>query len=275
MATHLAPGSATITRGHHPHVSTPTVNLATGRASFQGSSITATGAARLAGHAGDSPAGWELGFVQAQWIETNWVSYLGRHDSDGSLFLQRGRPPARPAQGCRDTVGAVGAIWYNAADNGTTGSLHAPLSARFYDKPGDDCALVERNGRTGKDNYLSEAQFEFHFCTVLVLRDPGGVFHQLCSFYWNVHWQASFHPSHFTPAGPTHWSIRPVRNGNSSAVSHVIQGSVTDHRFRNLITGPATQNCNAIFAAAERSVEPPAGGGRHESAHWHEFNVGR
>ena len=27
MATHLAPGSATITRGHHPHVSTPTLNL--------------------------------------------------------------------------------------------------------------------------------------------------------------------------------------------------------------------------------------------------------
>ena len=67
------------------------------------------GQCKITGASGDNPAGRTLGFIQLQWIETNWGYYQGEKDIHGSSFLQRGRPPARPAQGCRDTV-AVGGI---------------------------------------------------------------------------------------------------------------------------------------------------------------------
>ena len=65
------------------------------------------------------PRGLDAWVIQAQWIETNWGYYRGQHNSDGSLFVQRARPPARPAQACRDTVGPVGDIFYNTHVLGT------------------------------------------------------------------------------------------------------------------------------------------------------------
>ena len=67
--------------------------------------IEMRGRCKITGDPGDNPAGWTLGLIQLQWIETNWGYYQGEKDIHGSCFVQRGRPPARPAQGCRDTVG--------------------------------------------------------------------------------------------------------------------------------------------------------------------------
>lgn len=275
MAIAIDHSSARIIITNRPRINNPTTDGT--RANFTGTDIQASGRVRLTGAAGESPAGWELGFIQAQWIETNWVYYQGRANHDGSLLLQRGKPPARPHQGCRDTVAAAANVWYNHAENGLA-PAHAAfplqLNAHFFDQPSDSCRLVERNSCTHKDNYLSEAQFEFHFCTVLAVRDPGHAFHQLLHFYWNVHWQASFEPTNFANLHAA-WTITPNAKGTSSAVSEIYQGRVTDNRFRQLITGPATQSCNQIFAAAEASVEAVHGGGRKESPVWHLFDVRR
>jgi hypothetical protein len=174
-------------------------------------------------------------------------------------------------------VGPVGDIWYNPADNGKPAAGAAVpivLNARFFDKPGDSCHLVERNSLTGKDNFVREAQFEFHFCTVLAVRDPAGTFHQLLSFYWNMHWQSRFHPTNFAAPAGSPWSITQIAGGNSSAVSHIIKGEVTDKRFKNLITAALGQSCNQVFAAAETTVEHP-GPGRRESREWANFDVRR
>jgi hypothetical protein len=276
VAITIDPRSAAIHITARPKVNLPTVNGAT--ANFTGTPIRATGTVRLHGSDDDDPVGWSLGFIQAQWIETNWIDYRGNHNHDGTVFLQRGHPPARPRQGCRDTVATAAGVWYNPTDNddAATGDVFPlQLTAQFFDQPSDSCQVVELNTLTGKDNLLRETQFEFHFCTVLALRDPTGVFHQLLSFYWNAHWQSRFTPTNRAAPTTTPWTVTPLREGTSSAVSGIIQGAVTDRRFRDLITGPAILSCNQIFAAAEASVENPGGSGRHESPTWHDFNVAR
>lgn len=64
--------------------------------------IEAVGSVTFAGRAGDSGAGWSVGFLQAEWVETNWGVYRGDTVADGSVFVQRARPPARPKQACLD-----------------------------------------------------------------------------------------------------------------------------------------------------------------------------
>ena len=56
------------------------------------------------GSPGDSGAGYRAGFTQLQWIETNRAYYRGKMDADGSVDVERDRPPARPAQACRDVA---------------------------------------------------------------------------------------------------------------------------------------------------------------------------
>lgn len=53
--------------------------------------LEAIGTVTFDGKPGDSAAGWQVGFVQAQWIETNWGMCRGAHDHNGSLLLQRYR----------------------------------------------------------------------------------------------------------------------------------------------------------------------------------------
>jgi hypothetical protein len=69
---------------------------------FRGARMRLSGFATLKGSPGDSASGWKVGFIQAQWVETNWCSYRGQTNNDGSIFIQRGRPPARTQRACRD-----------------------------------------------------------------------------------------------------------------------------------------------------------------------------
>jgi hypothetical protein len=275
----VVPGSAKITVTTRPNVQTPTINAASSISNWSSDPIRCTGEVSITGSAGDSPVGWTLGFIQAQWIETNWMYYRGRANNHGSLFLQRARPPARPAQACRDSVGPAAGIWYNTADNRTI-TANAPfpikLTARFYDRPSETSNLQENNTLTGQPNYLREGQLEFHFCTVLALREPGGTgaFHQLLHLYWNLHWQARFQPSNFANlAAP--WTVTKVAAGSAANMGRVINGRTNDRRFNAMITGPATQNCNQIFQAAIAAVASPTSPNRHQSRVWANFDVRR
>ena len=58
--------------------------------------IEMRGRCKITGDPGDNPAGWTLGLIQLQWIETNWGYYQGEKDIHGSCFVQRGaRRPGR------------------------------------------------------------------------------------------------------------------------------------------------------------------------------------
>ena len=282
MTIAIDTASASIKVTTKPTVQTPTISGST--ASFQCTKIDATGTVRLTGAAGDNPVGWTLGFVQVEWIETNWAYYIGEHKKDGSLLLQMGKPPARPAQGCRDNIsGTQTDIFYNNADNGVVAAgatLPLVLNAKFFDKPNNSLNLVEPNSLTGKSNYLSEAQLEFHFCTALIVRESGGAVHQLASFYWNTHWQATFKLNSFTsPLVAGSWSIFPNTSGTSSNTSGIIKGKVTDPKFQKLVTAVSVPTCNAVAGAAAASVGTPSTAttktGRHEKATIEMFNVGR
>ncbi|HEX4229268.1 MAG TPA: hypothetical protein VHZ07_11410 [Bryobacteraceae bacterium] len=168
---------------------------------FRGSRMRLNGFATLKGSPGDSTVGWKVGFIQAQWVETNWCSYRGQSNNDGSIFIQRGRAPARTQRACRDCDDSspIASVFYSVNPQhgetavGVAGS-HFPLVLRVHhsDEPSDACPLTLQNILTGKTNYLREAQFEFLFCTLLSAQEPSGSFRHLIGVYWNTRWQYTF-----------------------------------------------------------------------------------
>jgi hypothetical protein len=247
--------------------------------------IEGLGTVTLNGAAGDSGTGWEIAFIQAQWIETNWGYYRGATNGDGSVFIQRARPPARPHQACRDSAKAT-SIFYvdNAAQvsnpqtplpGGVTPPFDVkvaaapgfPLTATVFhqDLPGDAYALFQTNSKTGALNFLNEVQLEFHFCTVLTVKDPGGKFKFLKHFYWNMHWQYQFTVSNTGAGVGAGFTANAIQaKGN---VSPVYDGEANDHRFVGVLTAPAAVNCNVVAAAAAKNPIV------REASVWQNFDV--
>ena len=274
MPVSLIEGSDSFTITQRPRVNLPKVSAST--MLFTSTPLIAHGMCSLTGAAGDDAAGWTLGIIQFQWVETNWAYYRGTTNTEGSSFLQRARPPARPCQACRDTM-VPGAILVDGSRSGLDravvpkgSSLPVRLSARLSDDPLEYFDLSRTNSRTGRVNYLREAQLEFHFCSTLTLVSPDRVYRHLRHFSWNVHWQATFEPvdrAHL--AGPWNIEPSPARRANSAHVGSVVQGAPADHRFRAIMTSPSAPNCNAV---AERAAGTP---NIRESATWADFDVRR
>jgi hypothetical protein len=277
MAISIVPGSGRITlissaQSSRPTFSCGSVNFAPSRA------MHCEGEVQFTGDPGDSRAGWSVGWIQAQWIETNWAYYRGQHNSDGSIFLQRGRPPARPRQACRDTSGAVSTIFTDPTDPRefrrlpVDGTLPLRVNVQSNDPPGESYASVETNDTAGgRDNFIREIQLEFHFCTALSARDPDGNFHHLAHFYWNVHWQFRFSPTQFPP-GDTHWRIEPIARGTSAAASRAFSGTPTDHRFAGVLTTTQASSCVDLASASANAVASP-GPNRREFRVWQSVDV--
>jgi hypothetical protein len=219
-----------------------------------------TGRCKITGGPGDNPAGWTLGFIQLQWIETNWAYYQGEKDVDGSCLVRRDRPDARPAQGCRDTLAVGGILFDNNAGHDRfvagSGSFPMNMTAAFSDAPNESYALTRVNSRTKKTNFLREVQLEFHFCTILALMDPDpgrqvralldleNAFQYLKHVFWNVHWQAKFLPTKFADVTAP-WTITPSGGalGNGANVSRTFDGGPTDPRFLGNSAALAAPNC--------------------------------
>jgi hypothetical protein len=237
------------------------------------SPIRLTGFATLLGNPGDSGAGWKVGFIQAQWVETNWCSYRGAVASDGSIFIQRGKAPSRSKQACRDCVdhSPMANVFYNIGPNeggvalGAAGRFPMVLRVRHQDQPRDRCPLTLQNTLTGKTNFLHEAQFEFLFCTLLSVQDPAGNFQHLMGVYWNVRWQYTFTQPGYRA------TVKPL--GTGAVVGAPFRAGQIDHRFASVLTSPAeTQSCNMIFRAATSAFNPGSPN-RHESRVWTDFTV--
>ena len=68
------------------------------------------------GAATDPIVGWQVGWIQAQWVETNWGNYKGQA-SRRRQHVPAARPSSRrAAQGCRDTSGLVGTTFTDPTD---------------------------------------------------------------------------------------------------------------------------------------------------------------
>src|SRR5713226_1185723 len=146
--------------------------------------IEMRGRCRITGGPGDNPAGWTLGLIQLQWIETNWGYYQGEKDIEGSCFLQRARPPARPAQGCRDTVAVGGILFDNKPGHDRTVAMAGTpfpinMTATLSDGPHESYPLTDINSLTGKIHFLREVQWDFHFWTNFAVMDSDPTLHVL------------------------------------------------------------------------------------------------
>jgi len=256
----------------------PVVNAADGVARFDCSRIRFDGECQLSGLGTESPNGWKLGIIQLQWVETNWGWYRGQSNSDGSVFVQRGRAPSRSQQLCRDSSKAGDVFYWNdsfgtkAAQPGQ--SFPIKLSVFTEDQPSDAYELAIMNARTQRLNFLYKVQLEFHFCTVLSLLTPGFKYQHLKHLYWNVHWEAEFKPNNF--AAPTGaWTVKPNTDGigNSANVGRIADGNPLDPRFAGILTSPNVPNCNALMDEARQRALAAGSANRRDSNIWELFDV--
>ncbi|HTT17904.1 MAG TPA: hypothetical protein VMG82_03100 [Candidatus Sulfotelmatobacter sp.] len=200
---------------------------------FNSPTIDAFGSIRLTGTAGESVAGWTLGFIQLKYIGTNYARYRGATDRDGSILITGSNQVV-----CRDTdIGSV-EVWYDSLNSGgttgpngtnklpagtiipATGFLDVP--AHLFDQPSRTWQSIVKNTSVPghPNNFLHHADIGLAFCTMLVARDPANKFHMLMHFYWNVRWEQMFavDGTGKVVAGRTvhlqHNIQRPVHTGN-------------------------------------------------------------
>ncbi|MCL2713884.1 MAG: hypothetical protein FWD68_04650 [Alphaproteobacteria bacterium] len=228
---------------------------------------------------------WTVGFVQVQWMETNWYSYRGLQNSDGSLLIQRGRLPARPPEPCLDCkhTPAPGDFFVTRVGTEAVKSYDGPnfpkrIDVVYRDDPKDECNLVERNSITNRPNYLSAAQLELFFCTILSVRDPQHEFHHLAAVYWNVRWEATFQPqvpngSHDPDQSIPAFHVIPIGSGTRASVGPVAmigRGSgFPDPRVERAFHR-TERSCNTMM---EEALQNPQN--RRESPVWTTFDVRR
>ena len=269
----VVPQSASIKISQEPEARLPYVRDAkpppamysAGYMLFTCKGLIADGKCTIAGLTTDNPAGWTLGMIQLQWIQTDWAYYRGQTNLHGDSFLQFARPPARSTQVCRDTV-KPGAIFadLDPVNGRTIARAGAPfpieMKAQLRDKPMFNYQLTHKNKDTGMPNFLSEAQIDFHFCTVLSLRKPeprqepiAETYIHLKHFFWNLRWQARFQPGNYGDLTKP-WTITPIEL--KADVSDVIyDGGPTDEKFTRSITDEATPNCMVLANNARSLVK--------------------
>jgi hypothetical protein len=195
--------------------------------------------------------------------------YRGQHGTDGSLFIQRGRAPARVMKVCRDIADTWDPLFTY------TGGKHAyshkalppdpfPLSVYVLakDSPADSYLVEQKNELTEKKNYLDEVQIELEFCTILAVRDPASVVHFLAHVYWNVRWHYTFHPTRYPPGGNTSdWTVTKIDGGTGGTMRR-FNSPPTDRRVAQALAAGPWLSCNDVASRAA-NAEDPGGPGRH------------
>jgi hypothetical protein len=156
----------------------------------------------LRGRAGESLAGWALGYIQLKFIATDYARYRGNTVAEGSVRVTRSNQIL-----CRDTDEASPELWYDPITMGIVGTRGTrvlpagtvlPASGEFtltsglWDAPGRSFDHAVRNTLTRTDNSLHHIDIGLQFCAMLTAREPGGRYHVLKHFYWNVRWEAHF-----------------------------------------------------------------------------------
>lgn len=281
MVISVVPQTAAMTITKRPYFHLPALACSHTKMEFTCDRLEAECQCQITGLPTDNPAGWTLGLIQLQWTMTDWAYYRGQTNVDGDSFLQLARPPARPAQECRDTID-VGAIFVDnwPGHDRTVAKAGQPFPITMKALLGDRLRLFHPltrvNALTGSTNFLREVQIECHFCSVLSLRDPEprrgsmvGTFTHLKHLLWNVHWHTQFQPTDFADV-TKRWTVTRMGGsaGNTSNVSrNIFDGGPTDPKLTRIITAGAAPNCNVL---ARNAANTP---NLRESRVWTTYDV--
>ena len=222
---------------------------------FDSDGFIAIGTACIRGDQVGEIAGYTLGWIQCQLMETNWAIYRGLNEDDGSVLLKYGWKPPMPV--CRDTR-EKNAILYDAAyDSGGANRFVVPkglkevvMACEFRDYPDDNFPIQQPNSLTKRPNFLQEAMVEVYFCTVLTLQEPGGPFQHLKHVYWNVRWHYSFTP----PDAKGNPGVQLVKGQDAGKVCDVQNGAPTDPQILDKLTDSKATNCNVRSAESNPAV---------------------
>lgn len=247
--------------------------------------IEAKGMVRFGSRGTETLSGWTIGFAQVQWVETWWQVYRGLKESEGSMYVQTARKPARMHQLCFDAK-KPGAIWYGDSNDAfplksrpndiykrsvvdlPDVPASSPLSFDVYhqDTPWSSTKVVQFNRKTGAINFLQAAQSEVAFCTALMARDPSGHPHFLNCLYWNAHWHYTFSR---IPGSVLGLRATEVPGGVSTNVSRTFKGAPPERQIRELLKGGQRTTCNEV---AQRAYEHAR---VIETTDWRSFDVRR
>ena len=209
--------------------------------------MAARGTVNLHGTGNESVTGWKLGFIQLQFVETNYASYRGRTVSEGSAKVTRSH-----SRLCRDSVNPVQSnLWYapqefnSPLNQGTFQPPTLPASGNLRmisgitDAPGQRISIKIRN--RNHDNFLHHVDIGFHFCTMMAAENPQHRFTILKHFYWNVHWEAHFAPN----AAGVPQLIR--RDNFAMRVQRQVHSGIpNDSRFRNKVLSHSLPFSNEV-----------------------------
>jgi hypothetical protein len=226
--------------------------------------FTAIGTARLRGDKEGEIAGYTLGWIQCQLMETNWAIYRGLEEKDGSQIFKYGWKP--PMAVCRDAEKNV--ILYNAdygseaAKKGVVNKFVAPkglkesvMACEFRDFPSDSFPIQQPNSLTKKTNFIEEAMIELYFCTVLTLLSPDNkTFEHLKHVYWNIRWHYHFKP----PDAKGNPLPVPVKGADAGKLCSVQDGAPKDSRVLEKLIDRTATSCNVRSADINPVVDEKA-----------------
>ena len=148
---------------------------------------------------GSFSGAWKFGFIQLEYAETNYARYRGLQESHGSTLSTSSRLSL-----ARDTDPRFPDIFYDPASSGVVAGrgtvvlgTATPMPpgglvrhVMMWDRPQQPFPTRFTNAHTGFFNYLHHMECAFMFCTILAAQEPGGRFHLLKHFYWNMTFEA-------------------------------------------------------------------------------------
>lgn len=208
---------------------------------FKSARAAAAGHIDLVSPPCQSLTGWEAGFFQFAFTETNCASYRGLRESDGGARVRNSHEIL-----CRDTVAATGAaLWYAPAATARPpaampGSGTVRLDVPFADEP--SAPVLKTVQRTPAAPLLTLHHFDclMRFCTILVARTHDHQFVPLKHFYWNFRVEAFFRRD---SSGQPH--LERVVHAAANVQGSVHSGLPNDSRFASHFTDTQLPTANA------------------------------
>jgi hypothetical protein len=206
---------------------------------------TAIGSVKVDIPAGESPAGWKLGFIQFLKPVAEQFRFVDPYPPAGYISMDFGKDPRWSNRWILDTGIESNLPWL--------WSMHVnykppnELSCQAQDGPNAPIWLFRKNKLTGRTNYLYDLRVQLEFVCILMTQDPGGRFSALAHFRWSVNWLASLRWHQPYAVGMAMPTIRSsVGSSFTMAQTSVSLGEPPEPEIKAQLGSPSGPTANAI-----------------------------